>query len=117
MRIPLGGGFAGRIATERAPIVIPDVNDADVLNPILRKAGVRSLLGVPMIVEGRIVGVLHVGTLSPRDFTEEDAALLQLAASRPARPSSASVCTTRSIASTATPSHCSAACFRRAPRR
>lgn len=84
VRIPIGGGFAGRIAAERVPIFIADVDHADVLNPILREKGVRSLLGVPLIVEGQCVGVLHVGTLAPRAFNEEDAALLQLAASRAA---------------------------------
>jgi anti-sigma regulatory factor (Ser/Thr protein kinase)/putative methionine-R-sulfoxide reductase with GAF domain len=84
VRIPIGGGFAGRIAAERTPIYIPDAEHADVMNPILREAGVRSLLGVPLIVEGKAVGVLHVGTLAPREFTTEDAALLQLAAARAA---------------------------------
>jgi anti-sigma regulatory factor (Ser/Thr protein kinase)/putative methionine-R-sulfoxide reductase with GAF domain len=84
VRIPLGRGFAGRIAAERTPIFIADVNHADVLNPILRMKGVRSLLGVPLLVEGRAVGVLHVGTVSPRQFTNDDAALLQLAAAQAA---------------------------------
>ena len=84
MRIPVGGGFAGRIAAERVPIFIADVNHADVLNPILREKGVRSLLGAPLIVEGRVIGVMHVGTLQPRQFTDDDAALLQLAAGRAA---------------------------------
>ncbi|MEA2392643.1 MAG: hypothetical protein QOJ82_534 [Solirubrobacteraceae bacterium] len=84
VRIPLGRGFAGRIAAERTPIFIADVDHADVLNPILRMKGVRSLLGVPLLVEGRAVGVLHVGTLTPREFTNDDAALLQLAAAQAA---------------------------------
>jgi anti-sigma regulatory factor (Ser/Thr protein kinase)/putative methionine-R-sulfoxide reductase with GAF domain len=84
VRIPIGGGFAGRIAAERTPIYIPDAEHADIMNPILREAGVRSLLGVPLIVEGKAVGVLHVGTLAPREFTNDDAALLQLAAARAA---------------------------------
>ena len=82
VRIPVGGGFAGRIAAERVPIFIADVNHADILNPILREKGVRSLLGAPMIVEGRVIGVIHVGTLVPRVFDNNDAALLQLAAMR-----------------------------------
>jgi serine phosphatase RsbU (regulator of sigma subunit)/anti-sigma regulatory factor (Ser/Thr protein kinase) len=82
VRIPIGGGFAGRIAAERTPIFIADAEHADIMNPILREAGVRSLLGVPLIVESRATGVLHVGTLTPRQFTHEDAALLQLAASQ-----------------------------------
>jgi GAF domain-containing protein len=69
VRIPIGGGFAGRIAAERTPIFIADAERAEIMNPILREAGVRSLLGVPLIVEGRAVGVLHVGTLAPREFT------------------------------------------------
>ena len=84
VRIPVGLGFAGRIAAERRPVRIADVNHADVLNPILRQKGLRSLLGVPLLVEGRVIGVLHVGTLQPRDFTDEDEDLLQRAADRAA---------------------------------
>jgi serine phosphatase RsbU (regulator of sigma subunit)/anti-sigma regulatory factor (Ser/Thr protein kinase) len=84
VRIPLGRGFAGRIAADRHPIIIPDVDHGDILNPILREKGIKSLLGVPLLVEGRVLGVLHVGTLSPREFTEHDVDLLQLAADRAA---------------------------------
>src|SRR5258705_505784 len=84
VRIPLGKGFAGRVASERRPIAIADIEHADVLNPILREKGIRSLLGVPLIVEGRVTGVLHVGTLTPRLFTAEDTELLRLAADRAA---------------------------------
>ena len=82
--IPVGGGFAGRIAAERRAIEIPDVDHADILNPILREKGIRSLLGVPLLIEGRVIGVLHVGSLTPREFTDEDLQLLQLAADRAA---------------------------------
>jgi anti-sigma regulatory factor (Ser/Thr protein kinase)/putative methionine-R-sulfoxide reductase with GAF domain len=82
VRIPLGRGFAGRIAAERVAIAIADVDHADILNPILREKRIRSLLGVPLIVEGDLVGVLHVGSLVPRDFGETDLAVLQVAAAR-----------------------------------
>jgi anti-sigma regulatory factor (Ser/Thr protein kinase)/putative methionine-R-sulfoxide reductase with GAF domain len=84
VRIPLGHGFAGRIAAERVPIFVADVNHADVLNPILRENGIASLLGVPLIVEGDLIGVLHVGSLQPRNFGLRDLAVLQLAAARAA---------------------------------
>jgi GAF domain-containing protein/anti-sigma regulatory factor (Ser/Thr protein kinase) len=84
VRIPLGRGFAGRIAAERRPIVIPDVDHADIYNPILRQKGIRSLLGVPLIVQGRVIGVLHVGSLTPRLFSEAERDLLQLAGDRAA---------------------------------
>ena len=82
--IPVGKGFAGRIVAERRPIIVPDVDHADILNPILREKGIRSLLGVPLLVQGRAIGVLHVGSLTPRDFTPDDEELLQLAADRAA---------------------------------
>jgi serine phosphatase RsbU (regulator of sigma subunit)/anti-sigma regulatory factor (Ser/Thr protein kinase) len=82
VRIPVAKGFAGRIASERMPIFIADVDHADLMNPILREKGVRSMLGVPLIVEADLLGVMHVGTLQPRTFTNEDASVLQLAAAR-----------------------------------
>ena len=84
VRIPIGRGFAGRIATERVAIFIADVDHADILNPILREKGIRSLLGVPLIVEGHLIGVMHVGSLQPRTFVQNDVAVLQLAAARAA---------------------------------
>jgi GAF domain-containing protein/anti-sigma regulatory factor (Ser/Thr protein kinase) len=82
--IPVGRGFAGRVASERRAVFIPDVDSADILNPILREKGIRSLLGVPLLIEGRVTGVLHIGSLTPREFTDDDRRLLQLAADRAA---------------------------------
>jgi PAS domain S-box-containing protein len=45
---------------------------------------IRSLIGVPMVVEGRVVGVLVAGALALRDFSREDTSLLGLAADRAA---------------------------------
>jgi anti-sigma regulatory factor (Ser/Thr protein kinase)/putative methionine-R-sulfoxide reductase with GAF domain len=84
VRVPLGVGFAGRIAAGRIPIFMPEVGEADIHNPILLDKGIRSMLGVPMIVESEIIGVLHVGSLTPRVFDQRDLAVLQLAAARAA---------------------------------
>jgi GAF domain-containing protein/anti-sigma regulatory factor (Ser/Thr protein kinase) len=84
VRVPVGRGFAGRIAAERRPLAIDDVDQADIHNPILREKGIRSLLGVPLLVEGRVLGVMHVGSLTPRHFTTDEHDLLQLAADRAA---------------------------------
>ena len=81
-RVPVGRGFAGRIAAEVRPIFLPEVTSRNVVNPILLQKGVKSLLGAPLIVEGDVIGVLHVGTLSPHEFSEDDVELLQLAADR-----------------------------------
>ena len=82
VRIPIGGGFAGRIAAERRPIVLDDVDHADVLNPILREKGIKSLAGVPLVFGNEVLGVLHVGTLTPREFTKDDVELLEVVADR-----------------------------------
>ena len=42
VRIPVGGGFAGRIAAERRPVILAHVDHSNVLNPILLEKGIRS---------------------------------------------------------------------------
>jgi serine phosphatase RsbU (regulator of sigma subunit) len=84
VRIPVGRGFAGRIAAGRQPVILDHVDHGNVLNPILLDKGIQSLLGVPLLVHGAVIGVLHVGTVHDRVFTADDAALLQLAADRAA---------------------------------
>ncbi len=84
VRIPVGRGFAGRVAADRKPVILDDVDHADVLNPILRQKGIKSMLGVPLLVGGEVIGVLHVGVLRPLIFTEGDVELLQLAGDRAA---------------------------------
>jgi anti-sigma regulatory factor (Ser/Thr protein kinase)/putative methionine-R-sulfoxide reductase with GAF domain len=83
VQVPLARGFAGRVAAEARPIII-DLDHAEVVNPILRQKGIRSMLGVPVHVEDRVIGVMHIGTLVRRDFDEDDVTLLQLAADRAA---------------------------------
>ena len=84
LRLPVGKGFAGRIAAERRAIAIEDIDHADILNPLLREKGIRSLLGVPLLFAGEVLGVLHVGTLTDRHFSDDERELLQLAADRAA---------------------------------
>jgi phosphoserine phosphatase RsbU/P len=78
----VGEGFAGRVAAEARPIAIEHVDHSNVVNPILVAKGVTSVLGVPMINAGRLIGVLHVGVLTHRQFTDDDVELLQLVADR-----------------------------------
>jgi serine phosphatase RsbU (regulator of sigma subunit) len=84
VRIPLGTGFAGRVAASREPVILTKVDHTTVRNPLLVDRGIRSLLGVPLLVGGNVIGVLHVGSLSGRLFGQQDAELLQLAADRAA---------------------------------
>jgi len=84
VRIPVGRGFAGRVAAERRTVIIDHVDHTTVINPILLDKGIRSLMGVPLTASGQVLGVMHLGSLTARRFTDEDAELLQLAAGRAA---------------------------------
>jgi sigma-B regulation protein RsbU (phosphoserine phosphatase) len=81
-RVKLGTGFAGIVASERRAVVIDRVTPENVSNPLLLRQGVQSLLGVPLLDDGRLLGVLHVGTFTQRAFTAEDEASLQGIAER-----------------------------------
>jgi PAS domain S-box-containing protein len=82
VRIPVGRGFAGNIVAKAKPIIISEVENADLFNPLLREKGIKSLLGVPLMIEGSPIGVLHVGAFKHRDFKDEEVRLLQSAADR-----------------------------------
>jgi PAS domain S-box-containing protein len=80
--IPIGQGFAGHIAAAARPHIITNLGPADVVSPLLRARGIQSLLGVPLAAAGQVIGVLRVGSLTSRHFTEEDTHLLQVVADR-----------------------------------
>jgi sigma-B regulation protein RsbU (phosphoserine phosphatase) len=81
LRLRVGEGFVGRVAAERRPIVLEQVHDRDVIPP-LRGSGMQSLMGVPLIVEGRVTGVMPLGSYTRRAFTPEEVRVTQLAADR-----------------------------------
>jgi signal transduction histidine kinase/CheY-like chemotaxis protein len=72
---------AGRIAESREPLVIEDLSQFEVVSSILRQTA-RSVIGVPLMIEDRVIGVIHVDTVETRRFSENDLKLLQLAADR-----------------------------------
>ncbi|HEY1321980.1 MAG TPA: GAF domain-containing SpoIIE family protein phosphatase [Streptosporangiaceae bacterium] len=84
VRIPVGRGFAGQIAAQHRPVILDRVDHTTVLNPILWAKGIQSMMGVPMVAGGKVIGVLHVGSLTHRKFTPGDLELLQLTADRAA---------------------------------
>src|SRR5262245_10701145 len=81
LRVPIGEGIAGSIAAQRTPIVVEDTAAVNVINPILCQRA-RSLIGAPLIVEGRLIGVIHAETVLARRFNESDLRLLLVAADR-----------------------------------
>src|SRR3989440_2304061 len=84
VRVPLGEGFAGHIAASGQPLVIDHVDRTTVVNQILIDERLAVMAGVPITASGRVLGVLHVGSRSRRQFSEADIDLLRLVAD-PAR--------------------------------
>ncbi|TAK70751.1 MAG: GAF domain-containing protein [Actinomycetota bacterium] len=82
VRVPIGTGFAGKIAELRQPVTIDRVDETTVSNPILWEAGIKVMLGVPLVSNDELIGVLHVGRLADRPFTDDDVGVLQSAADR-----------------------------------
>ena len=98
VRIPLGRGFAGRVAATQQPVILDDVDHADVLNPILREKGIKSMLGVPLIVarrRDRRAARRHAR--APRGSRSDDVELLQLVAERVALAIERARCTRRRV--------------------
>ncbi|MCW2990772.1 MAG: SpoIIE family protein phosphatase, partial [Solirubrobacterales bacterium] len=78
------GGMSERVVEHGRPAAAEDVaaEGPEAAHPL--GDAVTSVLGVPLVVEGRPIGALHIGTLFTRRFSPEDAALLGLAADRAA---------------------------------
>ena len=80
--IPIGAGMAGKVAALRTPLLVPDLSQLDLVSPALRERGVNSLVAIPLIIEDRVIGVVHAGSVAFAQFVEDDARLLELIADR-----------------------------------
>ena len=74
------GTMTGRVALERAPVQIPDVlADSEFTWVEAQKLGnYRTLLGVPLLREGMLIGVLGLAREMVRPFTDKQIELVQI---------------------------------------
>jgi serine phosphatase RsbU (regulator of sigma subunit)/anti-sigma regulatory factor (Ser/Thr protein kinase) len=77
-----GEGLPGRVAQARQTIMTAATAEDDLISRAFAEQGARSLLGVPLTVEDRMMGVLIVGAGDGRELGRVDADLLRLAADR-----------------------------------
>ena len=76
--IPIGNGLAG-LAVERCePVNICNLqtDSSGAAKPGARSTGVKGSICVPMMVDGKPVGALGIGSTQERAFTEDEIALL-----------------------------------------
>jgi len=74
-----GEGFVGWILEQRVPLALPDaLADPRVkYRDLLQGAGVVSLLGVPLLLQNQVVGVLVVGSRRRREFQPDEVTLTE----------------------------------------
>ena len=82
----LGEGIAGRVAQHGKPITVLDVRkDKCYLNQaIAKKENLCSLLSVPLIFKGNVIGVLNCYTIKPHRFGQSEIRIIKSIASQAA---------------------------------
>ncbi|MFE4577087.1 SpoIIE family protein phosphatase [Streptomyces chartreusis] len=80
-RVPVEAG-PGRYGSARMPAVHEDLTMVPGAVPLLRGTGMRSVVTVPLKVEGRLTGSLGVAAEGPARYSNEEALRLQFAADR-----------------------------------
>jgi len=82
LRQPLGTGVLGEVARGLAPFQSSDyLHDAALvhlpeIDEVVRAEGVRSIMGVPLTVAGRVMGALVVAERHARAFSPQEVALV-----------------------------------------
>ncbi|MER6676333.1 SpoIIE family protein phosphatase [Streptomyces sp. NPDC000983] len=80
-RVPVEAG-PGRYGSARMPAVHDDLSAVPGAVPLLGGTGMRSVVTVPLKVEGRLTGSLGVAAEAPGRYSNEEALRLQFAADR-----------------------------------
>ncbi|WP_055494421.1 SpoIIE family protein phosphatase [Streptomyces sp. TP-A0356] len=80
-RVPVEAG-PGRYGSARMPAVHDDLGAVPGAVPLLAGTGMRSVVTVPLKVEGRLTGSLGVAAEAPSRYSNEEALRLQFAADR-----------------------------------
>lgn len=84
--IKLGESIAGKAILQRQPVFIDDVQHEDdyIGHDLAEEQGLRSMICVPLIVQGRPVGVMSCYTGEIRQFGEDEIAILETLAKQAA---------------------------------
>lgn len=83
IRIPLGEGVLGAVATGEAPAQSSDYltdqtkSHLESSDAAVAAEGVRAIMGVPLRAEGKVIGALMVADRHPHEFSSNDIALME----------------------------------------
>ena len=88
IRVPLDSPLSGRVLKEGRALILNDVPAAVSAewHRIFASIGVSpsSAMGAPLVVEGKVIGVVTISSRANRQFTEEELDLLRVVADRAA---------------------------------
>jgi GAF domain-containing protein len=75
-RIPLGSSIAGRVILTEQPVYLPDLNVATMSGQNKRvSSGVHSYYAVPLVADGRAIGILQIDSRESDAWSEDDRGL------------------------------------------
>ncbi|MBK8988423.1 MAG: SpoIIE family protein phosphatase [Chloroflexi bacterium] len=86
-RVPIEGSFSGQVMASQKPIVresVPDVEDFPWVSDWFREEDFHAEVVIPMVAQGRSIGVLVIDARNPRQFDVADIRFLQLMANQAA---------------------------------
>jgi diguanylate cyclase (GGDEF)-like protein len=76
------GGLTEQILNSGEIFIVNDTEDSAFFhNPVALKEGIRSLISVPLVFQGEIVGILYLDDFTPREFDRGRLELLSILAS------------------------------------
>jgi PAS domain S-box-containing protein/putative nucleotidyltransferase with HDIG domain len=85
-RIELGDGVVGRVAQTRSPLIVDDYQNWEGRSKLFNSIPYSSIIGMPLLYGGKLMGVLDVAEIEPstRTFNEANLRLLSLFAGQAA---------------------------------
>ncbi len=84
--IPVGQSISGKVVLEKRPITVLNVTKEEnyMFKEIAKKEGLKSMLAVPMMLRGKVLGVINIYTTEEHVFTESEIRILQSVANQAA---------------------------------
>ena len=82
--VPVGKGMAGLAAERKEPVNVCNLqtDTSGDAKPGAKAAGVQASIALPMLVDGRVTGVIGVANRGERVFTDDDIAKMMMAAAK-----------------------------------
>ncbi|CAM3520867.1 cyclic diguanylate phosphodiesterase [Isoptericola cucumis] len=90
LRMPLGAGVLGQVATGLAPYQTSQYAEDDAIahdpevDEIVRAEGVHAIMGAPLTVAGKVIGALIVADRRPRRYSPEEVGVVESVAAQAA---------------------------------